>query len=133
MKYIGRPNRVNFRNEVQEYGLRLCPSNMHHSNFMIDGDGKVVALDFGATCFLPVSFFEMALFHHDIFAHLLRPLVVCPTVSLTQVDALLAASGNLIPYGTNDIGECFSLFSIPLPGDLNLHRSPARAQGNTAA
>jgi hypothetical protein len=88
---------------------------MNRANFMKDRESKIVALDFGATCFLPVSFFELALCNFDPFTQLLRPLIVRPTS--TQVDALLVASGSLVPYNTNNIGEHISLLSLSLLGD----------------
>ncbi|KAH9936918.1 hypothetical protein B0H21DRAFT_758488 [Amylocystis lapponica] len=83
---------------------------MNRANFMKDGEGKIVALDFGATCFLPVSFFELALCNPDSFTQLLRPLIARP--STTQLDALWGASRSLVPYGTDKIGEHISLLSL---------------------
>ncbi|TFK50790.1 hypothetical protein OE88DRAFT_1735546 [Heliocybe sulcata] len=88
--------------EVEKYGLRLCLSDMNQTNFVKDRENKIVALDFGATCFLPVSFFELALHNHDPFTHVLRQLIVHPTS--TQSDASSVASGCLVPYDTNNLG-----------------------------
>lgn len=72
--------------------------------------GKIVALDFGATCFLPVSFFELALCNPDPFTRLLRPLISHP--ESTQLDALWLASRSLVQYGRNNIGEHISSLSL---------------------
>jgi hypothetical protein len=41
-------------------GLYLCPCDVNPGNFKKLDDGTVVALDFGATCFLPPTFFAVA-------------------------------------------------------------------------
>ena len=41
-------------------GLYLCPCDITAPNFKKFEDGTVVALDFGATCFLPPVFFAVA-------------------------------------------------------------------------
>jgi hypothetical protein len=41
-------------------GLYLCPCDITPRNFKKFEDGTVVALDFGATCFLPPIFFAVA-------------------------------------------------------------------------
>ncbi|KAH9856298.1 hypothetical protein C2E23DRAFT_857287 [Lenzites betulinus] len=102
LKHVGRPHRVNLIPEFQTHGLRLCLSDMNRANFMKDRNGNIVALDFGATCFLPVSFFELALCNPGPFTRLLRPLITRP--ESTQVDALCLASSSLVPFGTNNIG-----------------------------
>ncbi|KDQ57418.1 hypothetical protein JAAARDRAFT_78615 [Jaapia argillacea MUCL 33604] len=112
LKHEGRPHRVSLGPEVEEYGLRLCLSDMNRDNFIKDRKNKIVALDFGASCFLPVSFFDFALRHFDYFTQLLRMRI--PRPKSKQLEALLVASFSLVPYGTNKIA----------------HRCPTRAQGS---
>jgi hypothetical protein len=52
--------RVNFQIETAD-GLVLCPSDLNDSNFMIDNEGKLWAIDFGHTYFLPSSFMSYSL------------------------------------------------------------------------
>jgi hypothetical protein len=65
-----------------------------------------VALDFGARCFLPLSFFAFALREGDDFIQLIVTKLKCP--ASTQ----LTASYALVPRGTNEIGEHISLLSF---------------------
>ncbi|KAI6110908.1 hypothetical protein EDD16DRAFT_1486006, partial [Pisolithus croceorrhizus] len=59
--------RVNFEIETAD-GLVLCPSDPHDSNFMIDNEEKLGAIDFGSTCFLPSSFMPYSLtMSSDVF------------------------------------------------------------------
>ncbi|KAF8154869.1 hypothetical protein B0H34DRAFT_541279 [Crassisporium funariophilum] len=102
LKHEGRPDCVRLMPEFQMCGLRLCLSDMNRANFMKDREGKIVALDFGVTCFLPVSFFELALCNSDSFTQRLRSLIVCPITS--QLDALMTARYALVPFGTDKIG-----------------------------
>jgi len=91
-------------------GLYLCPSDIHQSNFKKCPDGTVVALDFDATCFLPPSFFAVAM-RKEIgslgaegnFARKVAKLVSYPKSS--NVDATVAASYYLVPCGKNNIGQ----------------------------
>ncbi|CAA7265745.1 unnamed protein product [Cyclocybe aegerita] len=59
---------VDLSTEVETYGLRLCPADLNRDNFKKDRTNRIVALDFGATCFLPVSFFKHVL--NDTTDHL---------------------------------------------------------------
>ncbi|EIW83432.1 hypothetical protein CONPUDRAFT_102206 [Coniophora puteana RWD-64-598 SS2] len=109
----GSNMRANFGPEVAAYGLRFCPSDLNRGNFMKDGQGRIVVLDFGASSFLPVSFFDFALCQsHDDFTWRIAQLIEYPPS--TQLDALLMAHYALVMYGTNNIGEYISLFSYPL-------------------
>jgi hypothetical protein len=91
-------------------GLRLCPSDINPGNFKKCPDGTVVALDFCATCFLPPSFFAVAI-QNSIgsfstwadFAEKVAKLVNYPQSS--DVWAMVTASHRLIPYGRDDIGQ----------------------------
>jgi hypothetical protein len=117
----GHKKRVSFRSEVETYGLRLCLSDMSRNDFMKDRWGRIVALDFGSSCFLPPSFFNFALRQYDDFPQLLARLIKPP--KSTQLDEMLTAHYSLIPYGTDKIGEHISLLScsflplVPLQRD----------------
>ena len=84
-------------------GLYLCPCDIHFGNFKKLPDGKMVALDFHATCFFPPSFFAVAIakaghyFTEKVAKHVKYP-------KSGDVEAMLAASYYLVPYGRNDIG-----------------------------
>ena len=101
---------VDLETEVQEHGLRLCPSDMNRTNFMKDTNGKIVAIDFGQTSFLPLSFFDFAINVSEPFTELLARHVRYPKSK--NLDALQRASSTLVPYGSNDVGEHMSLFSL---------------------
>ena len=84
-------------------GLCLCPCDINPGNFKKRPDGKVVALDFRATCFLPPSFFAVAMKKaEDIFTQKVAQRVDYPKSD--DVAALVSASYYLVPYGRNDIG-----------------------------
>ncbi|KAK0216865.1 hypothetical protein IW262DRAFT_1276384 [Armillaria fumosa] len=102
--------RVTFSHEVDTHGLRLCASDMNRNNFMKDKEGRIVALNFGASCFLPPSFFVFALREGDDFTQLIANMVDYP--KSTQLGAMLTASRALVPYGSNKIGEHVSLLSL---------------------
>ena len=100
---------------------------------MKDEGDRVIALDFGATCFLPPTFFAFVLQKGDtIPTQLIAKKVKYP--ESTEVDAMFTASFALVPFGTNKIGERISssfscLSSLHNNFDLNvLHRHSARAQ-----
>ncbi|KAF8639004.1 hypothetical protein AX16_010400 [Volvariella volvacea WC 439] len=105
--------RVNLVPEVQEQGLRLCLSDTNRENFMVSSeDKKIVAIDFGASCFLPISFFEMALYHPDNFTRRIREFVIRPRS--TQETALSQAATSLVKYQSNMVGEYISIVSLAL-------------------
>lgn len=97
----GRQERVSFKDEINEHGLPLCPCDMDKTNFMRDINGDIVALDFGASCFLPPSFFAYAVRQGDHFAQRLGRRVQYP--KSTQLNGMLAASCALVPFGSNDV------------------------------
>ncbi|KIY62992.1 hypothetical protein CYLTODRAFT_403861 [Cylindrobasidium torrendii FP15055 ss-10] len=108
-----RPQRVDLTPELEAYGLRLCLSDTNCGNFMVlnsdnqiggnDDDKKIiVALDFDASCFLPISFFELAIHHPDPFTRSIKPFVVRPLS--TQAQALDIASFSLVKYQTDKVG-----------------------------
>ena len=88
---------------------------MNRSNFMKDSGHKIVALDFGASCFLPLSFFVFALREGDDFTQRIARRLKHP--KSPQLNALLTASYAMVPYGTDKIGEhirCSPFFFFPL-------------------
>ncbi|KAB5590066.1 hypothetical protein CTheo_6488 [Ceratobasidium theobromae] len=104
LSYTGRRNRVNFSDEVANYGLRLCPSDLKFVNFMRDSDGKMVAVDFDGYSFLPPSFFAFALEDGNL-AHRIWTILKYPDSLSTNVGAMMTASCALAPYGSNNVGE----------------------------
>ena len=85
-------------------GLRLCPCDINPGNFKKGLDGKVVAMDFHATCFLPPSFFAVAVAKAmDNFTERVAKHVNYPKSD--DVGALVSASYYLVPFGRNDIGQ----------------------------
>ncbi|KAL1760682.1 hypothetical protein FB107DRAFT_269730 [Schizophyllum commune] len=100
--YEGRSERADFQSEAEAHGLLLCPSDLDHTNFMMDRQGKIVAIDFGATCFLPRSFFDLALFLCHRFPALVR-LLDRPRPE--HLNAMLEAHVTLLLHGTNKIGQ----------------------------
>ncbi|KAJ7293953.1 hypothetical protein C8J57DRAFT_1457897 [Mycena rebaudengoi] len=96
------PRRVNLVADASD-GLYLCPCGMHPGNFKKLPEGKVVALDFTASCFLPPSFFAVAMAKAlDEFAIWVARRVEYPKSD--DVAAMTAASYSLISYQRNDIG-----------------------------
>ena len=73
-----------------------------------------MAVDFGVSSFLPVSFFRTALFlTGDQFTHLIASLVRSPELTDSrQLNGLLMARYTLVMYGNNSIGEHISFFSF---------------------
>ncbi|KAG8960644.1 hypothetical protein FRC05_006702, partial [Tulasnella sp. 425] len=93
--------RVSFVAEAH-HGLYLCPCEIHPGNFKKVRDGKVVALDFGATCFLPRSFFVFTMARRvNSFAFKVAQRLTYPPSG--NVSAMMAASYYLVPHGTNNI------------------------------
>jgi hypothetical protein len=104
---MGVSERVSFKDEVRD-GLRLCPCDINRTNFKKGLEGKVVALDFGATCFLPPSFFAFKMATgEDRFTQLVARHVKYP--ASPNLEAMLGASYHLIPFSTNDVGEQLSV------------------------
>ena len=84
--------------------LYLCPCNITSRNFKKFEDGTVVALDFGATCFLIPVFFAVAVNKSvSNFAWKVAQRVRYPKSS--DVNAILRASYFLVPFGRDDIGQ----------------------------
>jgi len=99
--------RVNLVADASD-GLFLCPCDIHPGNFKKFPDGTIVAIDFRFSCFLPPSFFSVAMRKE----HRLFPQRVAKFVKYTEPEdltALLSASYYLVPFQKNDIGEPESL------------------------
>lgn len=85
-------------------GLVLCPWDIHPGNFKKAGDDKVVALDFCGHCFLPPSFFAVAMMLEDNdFIEAVGRHVKYPKSD--DVPAIVTAHYYLVPYQRNDIGQ----------------------------
>lgn len=115
--------RVDFKSEV---GLLLCVSDLKIVNFMKDGEGRIVAVDFGGYSFLPPSFFALALTHGG-FAHRIASsgMLEYPAPPSTNVSALESASSALAPFSSNDVGEQISLLSFFSLASRPLTRTPS--------
>jgi hypothetical protein len=93
---MGDTKRVNLVFDARD-SLRLCPCDITPGNFKKHRDGTVVALDFHATCFLPPSFFAVAMGKAmGNFAWKVSKLVNYPKSS--DVKAMVAASYFLVPF-----------------------------------
>lgn len=104
LKKQGHKDTLDLVSEVEQYGLRLCPSDMHETNFMMDSNGMIVALDFGVTSFLPTCFFHYAITMSCSFNCLLASKVVYPiypTPEKSHLDALDKANYLLIIASNN--------------------------------
>lgn len=119
LAHEGRGECVSFGPEVKAHGLRLCPCDMNRTNFMKDLKGMIVALDFGASCFLPPSF-AFALREGDDFTQSIARHLNYP--ASTQLNPMLMASYILVLFGTNKIGEHTSLLSFLVPASRSLAR-----------
>ncbi|OJA18084.1 hypothetical protein AZE42_09064 [Rhizopogon vesiculosus] len=101
------PKRVSLVTDASD-GLYLCPCDINPRNFKKLPDGKVVALDFRASCFLPPSFFAVTMakamdhFIIKVARHVKYPIS-------GDVAVMTSASYSLVPYGRNDIGAPKSL------------------------
>ncbi|KAH9944062.1 uncharacterized protein BXZ73DRAFT_96568 [Epithele typhae] len=99
---------VDFSQEAEAHDLCLCPSDMNRQNFIKEPNDTIVVLDFGEACFLPASFFDLALRGEDSYTRRLRPLI--SRQPSAQLDGLLLAKGALVVTGNNNLG---------LPAKLN--------------
>ncbi|KAI5827078.1 hypothetical protein K523DRAFT_247630, partial [Schizophyllum commune Tattone D] len=116
----GRSERVDFQSEFETHGLPLCPCNLDPTNFMTDCEGRIVAIDFGATCFLPRSFFDLALF----LCH--RPPALVRLLDRPRpehLNVMLEAHVTLLLHGTNKIGVYLSLHSVHLVSFIISYKS----------
>lgn len=104
LRPLGNRNlRVDFRNETLD-GLVLCLSDPNASNFMIDDTGKLWAIDFGRTCFLPPSFVSYSLTtSSDVFVQRVARRVNYPLSA--NLRAMSIASGRLVISNNNALGK----------------------------
>lgn len=96
------------------------------ANFIKDDDGRIVAIDFGVTCFLPPSFFAFVLHRRDRgFARLIAKKVKYP--ESTDVEVMSNPSYALVPYGTNEVGEqIFLLHFLPIHSEISPRTGPVQ-------
>ena len=103
LRTFGNSLRVNFQTETVD-GLVLCLSDPNDSNFMIDDDGKLWAIDFGRTCFLPSSFISYSLtMSSDVFVKCIAHQVNYPLSA--NLRAMSTASGQLVIFNNNALGR----------------------------
>ncbi|KAH9950814.1 hypothetical protein B0H21DRAFT_776483 [Amylocystis lapponica] len=101
LSVTGKKGCVRLRDEVINYGLCLCVSDLKLVNFMRDKDGRIVAVDYGGYYFLLPSF-ALAL-RYRAFAHELSAILQYPPASCA-----------LAPFSSNNLGEHISLLSLLL-------------------
>ncbi|TFK45776.1 hypothetical protein OE88DRAFT_1639476, partial [Heliocybe sulcata] len=115
-----RNGHVRFTHEVAKYGLRLCVSDLRIGNFMKDQGSRIVAVDFRGCSFLHPCFFAFAMTYGRL-GHLLQPTLDYPPTPELLLWTLKNASGVLVPWGTNIIGQQIS------PSYKNLAHRTAQA------
>ncbi|KAL4066629.1 hypothetical protein J3A83DRAFT_4374690 [Scleroderma citrinum] len=92
---------VDFRTETAE-GLVLCFSDLDETNFMVDATGKLWSIDFGRTCFLPLSFVYYSLKRAPShFGRCVAYLVEYPESA--NFSAMEIAAGQLVITGNNSL------------------------------
>jgi hypothetical protein len=95
--------KVNFLSETKN-GLVLCPSDIDPSNFIIDTTGKVFAIDFGRTGYMPTSFVSYSLtMSSKPFTRMVARLIKYPKSS--NLRAMGVAAGLLVISGKNSLGS----------------------------
>ena len=100
---VGCDVHVNFKTETTD-GLVLCPSNPSDSNFIIDNEGSVWAINFGHMCFLPPSFISYLLtMSRNVFADSIACCVNYPQSA--NFEAMSGASGQLVNFDNNVYGK----------------------------
>ncbi|KAI6006507.1 hypothetical protein F5J12DRAFT_96046 [Pisolithus orientalis] len=95
---------IDFHGDISSHDRFLCPSDFNSGNFrkrtMEDGRLVVAVLDFGATCFMPLPFIEVALKKPwDRFSQLVVRKIIYPHPWSDDARFLLCASGLLVQYG----------------------------------
>ena len=118
-------------------GLYLCPCDIHPGNFRKRSmDGQLFALDFSETCFMPPSFFGVAMMKAwDTFCQQVASKITYNRRS-DEILAMVSASNYLVPFGQGQLGkqcDCFSsslflllLFGADFPSSL--YSVPTRSQ-----
>ncbi|KAJ3518415.1 hypothetical protein NMY22_g13688 [Coprinellus aureogranulatus] len=104
LKIMKDRRRVNIVAEAEK-GLFLCPSDLNPGNFRKSTAGELFALDFTATCFLPPSFFAVAVSRAfgNIFCR-----QVAQKVNYERPEdsvAITRVSGYLVPFGAQRGGR----------------------------
>ncbi|KAH9896423.1 hypothetical protein C8Q73DRAFT_685383 [Cubamyces lactineus] len=99
---------IDFQGDISSYGRVPCPSDYNPGKFRKtatpNGQSVVVVLDFGATCFMPLPFIEVALKKdRDDFRRSLIEKIEYPRERWEGVEALLSVSGQLVQYGEKPI------------------------------
>ena len=103
LRPFGNNLRVNFQIETVD-GLVLCLSDPNDSNFMMDDKGKLWAIDFGRTCFLPPSFVSFSFeSSSDVFVQSVAHLVDYPPSA--NLRAMSIASGQMVVFNDNTLGK----------------------------
>ncbi|KAI5984658.1 hypothetical protein EDD15DRAFT_2390407 [Pisolithus albus] len=100
--------RIDFHGDISPHGRFLCPCDFNPGNFrkrtMEDGRLVLVALDFRATCFMPLPFIEVAMGKpQDDFSRKVVRKIAYPHQRSDSATALLSASGYLVQYGPKPI------------------------------
>jgi predicted unusual protein kinase regulating ubiquinone biosynthesis (AarF/ABC1/UbiB family) len=94
---------VDFSSETAAEGLVLCPSDIDASNFIIDNEGTVFAIDFGRTGYMPPSFVAYSLEHWKPFTRLVAREIKFPKSA--NLDPMSLAAGFLVRSGNNSLGK----------------------------
>jgi hypothetical protein len=101
---MGDPHRIDIVSESAR-GLFLCPGDIHPGNFRRrSADNQLFALDFGATCFLPPSFFAVAM-HLSERRFCRRVAKRVEYKDTGDVSAIVTASYYLVPFGMQPVGQ----------------------------
>jgi serine/threonine protein kinase len=93
---------VDYSGEVAQ-GLVLCPSDIDPSNFIVDPEGKVFAIDFGRTCYMPPSYVSYSLAQPKFSTRKVASLVGYPKSA--NLYAMQVAAGLLVISGNNSLGK----------------------------
>ncbi len=107
--YSGRRNLeallVNFTDEIAS-GLSLCVGDIHETNFIVDGVGRIYAICFGCIGFLPPSFTALALDHASNFANKMSAQIEYPISSVSaNCVAMDIVAGLFVICGSSSYGE----------------------------
>ncbi len=94
--------RVDFSGETAE-GLVLCPSAIEPSDFIIDSEGMVFAINFGYTGYMPPSYVSYSLESWKHFTRMVAHFVQYP--KSTNLRAMRVAAGLLVVSGNNSWGK----------------------------
>ncbi|KAJ6631185.1 hypothetical protein B0H10DRAFT_2207570 [Mycena sp. CBHHK59/15] len=96
------PDRVDFADEVAA-GLAICHGDIHETNFIVNDQDHVYALDFGHICFLPPTFVTFALEASPIFTRRVAAYVKFPK-SEKNLKAMQIVAGQLVLHGSSSYG-----------------------------